>query len=242
MDSLVKGQDEDQPRHIPSNRDPNESSFNAADDSDSYEDVVGHDRSVLKEEEEREKLLTRDTPVQRLQKAFGNTSDHGEQVRIGKKEHRRQRRREKRHAKKKRRTRGGDEEGELMFEMEEGGFRDTGSEASTRSTSSTDLHAQNLGRLLEKKEVSRHLWLSVQTIDISRHGGPTSADSVLSCASWLCSFSLSLSGPTMRPEDFDRKAVVIYLTTAHHSSPQQQYSYPSMDFEQISLTAGSPQP
>lgn len=71
-----------------------------------------HDRSVLDEEEELEKLLTRSGPAHGLRRIF---SPSGSSVRIGKRE----RRRARREARISRRQRVS-EEGELMYEMEEG--------------------------------------------------------------------------------------------------------------------------
>ncbi|KAF7716608.1 Uncharacterized protein PECH_004419 [Penicillium ucsense] len=71
-----------------------------------------YDRSVLEDEDELEKLLTRSGPAQGLRRIF---SPSGTSVRIGKKE----RRRARREARLSRRERVS-EEGELMYEMEEG--------------------------------------------------------------------------------------------------------------------------
>lgn len=71
-----------------------------------------HDRSVLDDEDELEKLLTRSGPAHGLRRIF---SPNGNNVRIGKRE----RRRARREARLSRRERVS-EEGELMYEMEEG--------------------------------------------------------------------------------------------------------------------------
>lgn len=76
-------------------------------------ELAQHDRSVLDEEDEMEKLLTR-RPAG-LRRMF---SPNGSSVRIGRKERRRARK-EARQARRERVS----EEGELMYEMEEG-FRD----------------------------------------------------------------------------------------------------------------------
>lgn len=95
-------------------------------------EIAEHDRRVLAEEDDREKLLTTTSPVDGLRRIFGSNQDNGSSVKIGKKERRRQRRQERRAARRKRRGRN-DEEGELMFEMEEG-FKDySSSNASTVS-------------------------------------------------------------------------------------------------------------
>jgi hypothetical protein len=126
-----------------------EAFIEASDDSDPHEDVIDHDRSVLREEEERERLLTKETPVARLQKVFGARSSDGEPTKLGKNERRRQRRREKRAARRKKRS-GGKDDGELMFEMEEGGLKDSGSEA---SSSSLDLRGHHMGKSMDNKLV-----------------------------------------------------------------------------------------
>ncbi|CEJ57658.1 hypothetical protein PMG11_06344 [Penicillium brasilianum] len=71
-----------------------------------------HDRSVLEDEDELEKLLTRRGPAHGLRRIF---SPNGNSVRIGKRE----RRRARKEARLSRRERVS-EEGELMYEMEEG--------------------------------------------------------------------------------------------------------------------------
>lgn len=73
-------------------------------------ELASHDRAVLDEEDEMEKLLTRRGPAQGLRRMF---SPSGGNVRIGKKERRRAR-------KEARRRERVSEEGELMYEMEEG--------------------------------------------------------------------------------------------------------------------------
>lgn len=88
-----------------------------------------HDRSVLEDEDELEKLLTRTGPALGLRRIF---SPNGSSVRIGKRE----RRRARREARLSRRERVS-EEGELMYEMEEGLGDDDNS--SLMSGSSVDL-------------------------------------------------------------------------------------------------------
>lgn len=124
----------------PSNYDNDASSLRSPSeqDSDSEDDeflrhprstleLAQHDRSVLDEEDEMEKLLTRHSPAHGLRRIF---SPSASSVRIGKKE----RRRARREARQTRRERVS-EEGELMYEMEEG-FRDLDS---LMSRSSSDL-------------------------------------------------------------------------------------------------------
>ncbi|GCB27786.1 uncharacterized pyrophosphatase/phosphodiesterase C725.05c [Aspergillus awamori] len=94
-------------------------------------ELAEHDRTVLDEEEETEKLLTRTGPTHGLRRIFSPSSSS---VRIGKQERRRQRQQARREARKERRrqARGS---GEIMFEMEEG-HRDD--EHSLLSASSSD--------------------------------------------------------------------------------------------------------
>ncbi|KAJ5316364.1 Type I phosphodiesterase/nucleotide pyrophosphatase/phosphate transferase [Penicillium atrosanguineum] len=73
-------------------------------------ELASHDRAVLDDEDELEKLLTRRGPGHGLRRMF---SPSGGNVRIGKKERRRAR-------KEARRRERVSEEGELMYEMEEG--------------------------------------------------------------------------------------------------------------------------
>ncbi|KAL2816251.1 alkaline-phosphatase-like protein [Aspergillus cavernicola] len=96
-------------------------------------ELAEHDRTVLDDEEETEKLLTRTGPTHGLRRIF---SPNRSNVRIGKKEEaRRQRKKEReaRRARQERRHRYGEEE---MYEMEEG-HRDD--ESSLLSSSSSDL-------------------------------------------------------------------------------------------------------
>ncbi|KAJ5081211.1 pyrophosphatase/phosphodiesterase [Penicillium angulare] len=90
-------------------------------------ELAKHDQSVLEDEDELEKLLTRRGPAHGLRRMF---SPNGSSVRIGKKE----RRRARKEARLSRRERVS-EEGELMYEMEEG----FGDDESLMSGSSTDL-------------------------------------------------------------------------------------------------------
>lgn len=125
-------------------------------DSDSEDDeIVGaarstlelneHDQAILKEEEEREKLLTKTSPVQGLRRIFSGGLDNGSSVKIGKREKRR-RRREAQRAERRKRQGGDGEEGELMFEMEEG-FKDN----SGSSTPSVDLDRRKWDTIAEKQ-------------------------------------------------------------------------------------------
>ncbi|KKK19005.1 hypothetical protein P175DRAFT_0440023 [Aspergillus ochraceoroseus IBT 24754] len=96
-------------------------------------ELAQHDRSVLDDEEETEKLLTRTGPTHGLRRIFSPSSSS---VRIGKKELRRQQqRKERREARRARREKrkGSEEE---MYEMEEGHRED---EASLLRAASSDL-------------------------------------------------------------------------------------------------------
>ncbi|KAL1980485.1 hypothetical protein VTN96DRAFT_4041 [Rasamsonia emersonii] len=91
-------------------------------------ELAEHDRSVLEEEEETEKLLVRTGPAVGLRRIFSPTSGT---VRIGKRERRKQRRRSERE-----KGRGKPyQEGDLMFEMEEGFRGDDSTQSSTRASS-----------------------------------------------------------------------------------------------------------
>ncbi|KAJ5091146.1 Type I phosphodiesterase/nucleotide pyrophosphatase/phosphate transferase [Penicillium alfredii] len=94
-------------------------------------ELAEHDRAVLEDEEELEKLLTRRGPAHGLRRML---SPNASSVRIGKREQRRARK----EARKARRERVS-EEGELMYEMEEG-FGDD--EISLISRSSSKLNGK----------------------------------------------------------------------------------------------------
>lgn len=98
-------------------------------------ELAQHDRQVLEEEEELEKLLTKSNPAPGLRRIFSPNDKFDQQsVRIGKKERRRRRREERRVLQRKQHGKS-DEEGILLHEMEEGGFKDdTSSTSSTRSS------------------------------------------------------------------------------------------------------------
>lgn len=129
-------------------------------------ELARHDRSVLEDEEELERLVTvqqarkkRPGPVEELRRIFSGgtgSADDGNAIHLGaggqstggkrerrkeKRDKRRERRREK--AARRHRKRGSslsgskDEEGELMFEMEEG-YRDDISEMTSSTSSDVD--------------------------------------------------------------------------------------------------------
>ena len=94
-------------------------------------EIAEHDRGVLEEEEEREKLLASGSSIEGLRRIFSGGLSNGSRVKIGKSEKiKRRRERRERRAHKGRLMAGHGEEGEMMMEMEQGGFRsedDTGS-------------------------------------------------------------------------------------------------------------------
>ncbi|KAL4947482.1 alkaline-phosphatase-like protein [Aspergillus filifer] len=97
-------------------------------------ELAEHDRTVLDDEEELEKLLTRSGPTHDIRRLF---SPNRSNVRIGKREQaRRQRRKEEKAARKARREKRREQDDEEMYEMEEGHPED---ESSLLSASSSDL-------------------------------------------------------------------------------------------------------
>lgn len=114
-------------------RSPSEQDSDSEDDeflhaSRSTLELAKHDQSVLEEEDEMEKLLIRREPTQGIRRMF---SPSGPRVRIGKRERRRARRGSRRQRVS--------EEGELMYEMEEG----IGDDESLMSESSLDLEEED---------------------------------------------------------------------------------------------------
>ncbi|KZF23688.1 Phosphodiest-domain-containing protein [Xylona heveae TC161] len=101
-------------------------------------DIARHDRSVLEEEEERERLLTGGSSAGAgFRRMFSGGNQGPERVRIGKSERKRQKRRDRRAARRPGKGKHGTRE--LMFELEEGGLRtDTGSDISGASSSEID--------------------------------------------------------------------------------------------------------
>lgn len=146
----------------PSHYDDDAASLRSASDqdSDSEDDevlqgarssleIAEHDRSVLQEEEEREKLLTEDDGAAKgLRRIFSGSHSNGSRVKIGRQERRRQRRQERRAAQRRRKGKD-NEEGVLMYEMEEGGPHDDVSSAS--SSDSADLDRQKMQFTLGNK-------------------------------------------------------------------------------------------
>ncbi|KAI9847371.1 MAG: hypothetical protein M1837_002559 [Sclerophora amabilis] len=149
--------------------DDDASSFRSisAQDSDSEDDevlhaartsreIASHDRTVLDEEEEREKLLVRKSSSRSLRGIFHGGDDNGSTVRIGKTERRNQKRknrrdsrREKRRVKRDEMLARKEEDQELMYEMEEGGLKSDASSVSSEGSSEHD--RQRLGSMFSQK-------------------------------------------------------------------------------------------
>ena len=132
------------PLLAPSSYDNSISSFHSHQLSDSEDDQVTHgaqtslelaefDRCLLEEDEDREKLLVSQSSGQGIRAVVKGGNSHGSQVRIGRRERRRRRK-----ATKGRKGRKDDEQGELMYEMEEGGRKDDASSESAGSSSELD--------------------------------------------------------------------------------------------------------
>lgn len=122
-------------------------------------EIAEHDRSVLKEEEEREKLLTEaDSAGKGLRRIFSGSHGNGSKVKIGKQEQRRQRRQDRKAARRRRRGKN-DEEGELMYEMEEGGLHDDVSSGS--SNDSSDIDRRKIQSVFGHKVKDLYIYLRV---------------------------------------------------------------------------------
>ena len=104
-------------------------------------ELAEHDREVLQEEEEREKLLTAGN-AQKPSRGFFNRNPREGLPTIGEGQGKGTRPRRQRTRRRAKQIGSHDEEGELMYEMEEGGRRsDTSSQA---SSSSIELDKLNL--------------------------------------------------------------------------------------------------
>ena len=90
-----------------------------------------HDRSVLRDEEETERLLSKPTRLESIQNAFRSNPRDG-QPHISPKGNSRRRRPAKRKRQRPQSLPDSGSEGELMYEMEEG-YKDTSSQASSSS-------------------------------------------------------------------------------------------------------------
>jgi hypothetical protein len=97
-------------------------------------ELAEHDRAVLHDEEETEKLLIRGGPTHGFRQIFSPSSGS---VKIGKRERRRQRREARKDVRRGQHERMTDS-GELMFEMEEGHREEDESSLLSRSSSDID--------------------------------------------------------------------------------------------------------
>ncbi|KAE8351378.1 alkaline-phosphatase-like protein [Aspergillus coremiiformis] len=120
-------------------------------------ELAEHDRAVLNDEEETEKLLIRGGPTHGLRRIFSSSSGS---VKIGKRERRRRRREERRDARRGKYEKM-TESGELMFEMEEGHREDD--ESSLLSRSPTDL-GQRLREYASDERPRRVSWLKLSLV------------------------------------------------------------------------------
>ncbi|PWY71832.1 nucleotide pyrophosphatase family protein [Aspergillus sclerotioniger CBS 115572] len=112
-------------------------------------ELAEHDRTVLDDEEETEKLLTRSGPTHGLRRIFSPSSSS---IRIGKQERRRQRKQARREARNVRRGRKR-ESAEIMFEMEEG-HRDDERSLLSASSSDLDTRAKEYAYVQQPRRVS----------------------------------------------------------------------------------------
>ncbi|KAI9677874.1 MAG: hypothetical protein M1829_002371 [Trizodia sp. TS-e1964] len=110
-------------------------------------EIAQHDRSVLEEEEEREKLLVDDGPAEGLRRIFTGGHANASKVKIGKHERRRSRKQKLMDRKKNKLLHNGEDD-HLMYEMEEG-VRSDSSIASSQASSELDQRKYN-GILQEK--------------------------------------------------------------------------------------------
>jgi predicted AlkP superfamily pyrophosphatase or phosphodiesterase len=104
-------------------------------------EIAKHDRSVLEEEEEREKLLLEGGKPRGLRRMFSGNLRNGDKVTIGKRDRRRRRRQERRDERRVRNDqlmRGQGEDEELIFEMEQGGLKSDASSETSEGSSELD--------------------------------------------------------------------------------------------------------
>ncbi|KAK8213322.1 hypothetical protein M8818_002621 [Zalaria obscura] len=113
-------------------------------------DIRRKDRGIIEDEEEVEKLLSGDTEAKGLRGLFKRKEEGGDEVRLSNRERRqleREAKREvKRESRKQRRHKKRGEESELMYEMEEGGHR----ESSESSGNSSEVDRQKLEEIISK--------------------------------------------------------------------------------------------
>ncbi|KAI9677995.1 MAG: hypothetical protein M1817_005939 [Caeruleum heppii] len=132
------------------------------DDAQNSLELAEHDRALLDEEDEREKLLAPGENETGLRRIFSGGLSNGSRVRIGRRERRRKRRRERNGGRMVHGEQG--EDGELMYEMEEGGLKSDTSSISTEG--SLELEREKYAASLEKRSrSSRWLrWLIIFTL------------------------------------------------------------------------------
>ena len=119
----------------------NEDSDLPGNDTRDSGELAEYDRGILVEEEEREDLLTKKNSGPQTKGFFGRNSGGSITADIGKKKRRRKRRKHRRKGEVE------DEDGALMFEMEEGGPKsDVSSEASSSSVGLDKLNASGRPR------------------------------------------------------------------------------------------------
>ncbi len=139
-------------------------------------EIAEHDKSVLKEEEEREKLLlVGQTDGNGLRRVFTRSDISGSKVRIGRQERGRQRGQDRKATRRKKKGKG-HEESELMYEMEEGGLRDDTSSACS-SAESSDLDREKFNSVLRDQVTSPcRRFASVESQSLHYYRSPNSGD------------------------------------------------------------------
>lgn len=127
--------------------------------------IAEHDRGLLDEEEEREKLLAAGGVRKTLSKSFlGRRRKDKKVAEIDLNENKRKHRRSHKTRKEKKGS-GKDEEGELLYEMEEGGETyDTSSQASSSSADSDKL---NLAHSSMSKVVQMSITIRTKLMPLS---------------------------------------------------------------------------
>ena len=91
------------------------------------------DRSILKDEEETERLLSKPKHLDAVRDMFTSNPHEGAPVKASRREARRENRRQKRHS-RRRKSRSSRSASEIMYEMEEG-WKDSSSQTSPNSSS-----------------------------------------------------------------------------------------------------------
>ncbi|GAB7352746.1 hypothetical protein MBLNU459_g3098t1 [Dothideomycetes sp. NU459] len=134
-------------RHLPPPPDFSDASEAESSDDDAVRglrtstDIRQHDRSIIEGEEEVEKLLTAKDEQSGFKNMFRRKDGAGNEVKISDKQRRQYKREARREGRRNRRKRRKEEESELMYEMEEGGPKDS----SDSSGNSSEIDRQKLG-------------------------------------------------------------------------------------------------